>query len=48
MERMGSGPWELRASVLEKGMEEVVQELGGPLKTESTSLVLGLGRGSRV
>ena len=46
MERVGSGPWELKASVLEKGIEQVLQELSVTLKSESTSLVVGLGRGS--
>ena len=31
---------------LGKGIEQVVQELGVTLKSESTSLMLGLGRGS--
>ena len=39
MERVGSGPWELKASVLEKGIEQVLQELGVTLKSESTSRV---------
>ena len=30
MERVGSGPQELKASVLEKGMEEMVENWVGP------------------
>jgi hypothetical protein len=43
IERVGWRPWELNASVLEKGMEEATQRSGWALESESCILCVGMG-----